>query len=137
MTATDRTRYLRYALILVGVTYIAGIFPLTRIWPSGWSWGHSHYLAMILGVYATLGVFLLAAARDPLANRSLIWFTVWSNLVHAGIMAYQAIIDPAQRGHLFGDVPGLAVFAVLLAALTPRTASAATPVSQLGARRAA
>lgn len=75
---------------------------------------------MILGVYATLGVFLLIASRNPLQHRSLIWFTVWSSLVHAGIMAVQAITTPAEHGHLLGDVPALVIVAVLLAVLTPR-----------------
>jgi hypothetical protein len=49
---------------------------------------------MILGVYATLGVFLLIASRNPLRHRSLIWFTVWSSLVHAGIMAKPSMLRP-------------------------------------------
>ena len=85
----------------------------------------SHYFPMILGVYATLGVFLLIASRDPLQNRSLIWFTVWSSVVHAAIMAAQAIRDPAARGHLVGDVPALLIVAALLAVLTPRGAQVA------------
>lgn len=80
---------------------------------------------MILGVYATLGVFLLLAARDPLAHRSLIWFTVWSSVVHAVIMAVQAFTDAAERGHLVGDVPALLIVAIVLAALTPREAATA------------
>lgn len=113
---------LRVALVIVGLIFIFGIYPQTIVWPSGWSWGHgsSHYLAMILGIYATLGVFLVIAARDPLAHRSLIWFTVVSSVVHAAIMAAQAIADPAERGHLLGDVPALLVVAVVLAALMPR-----------------
>jgi hypothetical protein len=59
---------------------------------------------MIIGIYATLGVFLLIAARNPLAHRSLIWFTVVSSVVHAAIMSLQAVVDPAERGHLWGDV---------------------------------
>ncbi|WP_225225971.1 DUF6632 domain-containing protein [Komarekiella delphini-convector] len=73
------------------------------------------------GVYATLGVFLLLASRQPLANLSLIWFTVWSSLVHGLIMAVQAVIDQGERGHLFGDVPALLLVAIVLAFLTPRT----------------
>ena len=91
---------------------------------------------MILGVYATLGVFLLAAARDPLANRSLIWFTVGSNVVHAGVMAVESIVDPAEVGHLFGDVPALLLVAGALALLLPRR-SAAQAVTDLASRRAA
>src|ERR1035438_472517 len=89
MTDGDRTKYLRIALLLVGLIFIVGMYPLTIIWPSGWAWhtGQSEYLQMILGIYATLGVFLVVASRNPLAHRSLIWFTVWSSIVHGGIMA--------------------------------------------------
>jgi hypothetical protein len=75
---------------------------------------------MIVGVYATLGVFLIRAARNPLENLSLIWFTVWSSVVHGVIMAIQALADVDQRGHLVGDVPALFIIAVVLAVLTPR-----------------
>jgi hypothetical protein len=86
MTDADRVKYLRIALLVVGVIFIVGIYPLTILWPSGWSWntGQSEYLQMILGIYATLGVFLVIASRDPLAHKSLIWFTVWSSVVHGG-----------------------------------------------------
>ena len=92
------------------------------IWPSGWTWhtGHSDYPLMIVGVYATLGVFLLMASRDPLANLSLIWFTVWSSIVHAGIMLVQSFEMPEHHGHLLGDVPALIFVGVLLGVLTPR-----------------
>jgi hypothetical protein len=121
-TNTASMTPLRVALVIIGLIFIFGIYPQTIVWPSGWSWGHgsSHYLAMILGIYATLGVFLVIAARNPLAHRSLIWFTVVSSLVHAAIMAAQAIADPAERGHLIGDVPALLVVAVVLAVLMPR-----------------
>ena len=118
-----RIKYLRVALQLVGLIFIFGIYALSIVWPSGWVWhtGHtSHYLQMILGVYATLGVFLLIASRNPLANLSLIWFTVWSSVVHAAIMAVQALANPDQIGHLWGDVPALLVIAAVLAFLTPR-----------------
>ena len=124
MNAADRVRFLRIALIVVGLIFLIGVYPLTILWPAGWSWHHdgqSLYLQMILGIYATLGVFLLMAARDPLANRSLIWFTVWSSVVHGGIMAAQSIAYPEHRGHLIGDVPALLIVAVVLGFLTRRT----------------
>lgn len=122
MARYDRLTYLRIALIAVGVIFIAAIYPLMIIWPSGWTWhtGHSDYPMMIVGVYATLGVFLLMAARNPLENRSLIWFTVWSSIVHAAIMAIQSFEAPENHGHLVGDVPALLIVAIVLAALTPR-----------------
>jgi hypothetical protein len=123
MTETDRIKYLRVVLVLVGLTFTFGIWPLGIVWPSGWVWhesGRSEYLEMILGIYATLGVFLMLAARDPLAHRSLIWFTVWSSFVHGGIMGLQAVSDTRHIGHLFGDVAALIAVAALLAVLTPR-----------------
>ncbi len=120
------TKYLRVALLLVGLIFIFGIYPLTILWPSGWAWhtgGHSDYLQMILGIYATLGVFLVIASRNPLAHRSLIWFTVWSSVVHGAIMAAQALYNTQYIGHLWGDVAALLVVAAVLAILTPRRAA--------------
>ena len=125
---SDETRlfYLRIALIVVGLIFIFAIYPLGIVWPSGWTWGsgHSHYLMMIIGIYATLGVFLLIASRNPDAHRSLIWFTVWSSVVHGAIMGVQSFNDAAERDHLLGDVPALFLVAIILAVLMPRTAKA-------------
>jgi hypothetical protein len=121
-------------LVLVGLIFIVGIYTLGIVWPSGWVWGEagppsfipSHYLMMIIGVYATLGVFLIIASKDPAAHASLIWFTVWSSVVHGGIMAVQALIDGTEHGHLVGDAPALLVVALVLAALAPRGGAAGT-----------
>jgi hypothetical protein len=129
MSLSTRVRILRVALIVVGLIFIVGVYPLMMaLWPSGWRWtpNQPEYEQMILGVYATLGVFLLIASRNPLQNRSLIWFTVWSSLVHGGIMAVQALQMPAEHGHLLGDIPALVIVAVILAVLTPRGAAAET-----------
>ena len=121
MTETDRIKYLRIALILVGLVFMFGIYPLSIVWPSGWSWGQPESLQMILGIYFTLGLFLLLASRDPLAHRSLIWFTVWSSVAHGAIMGAQSIAMSQHRGHLWGDVIALLAVAAVLALLTPRT----------------
>ncbi len=122
MTDVQRLKFLSVALVVAGIMCF-GLYPLMFFWPSGWTWhaGHSHYPLMIVGIYATLGAFLIMAARDPLANLSLIWFTVWSSVVHGGIMAVQALADVEQRGHLLGDVPALFIVAVVLGVLTPRS----------------
>jgi membrane protein DedA with SNARE-associated domain len=119
-------RTLRGALIVLGIVFIVGRYPLTRLWPAGWSWtpAQSEYLQMILAIYATLGVFLLLAAKEPLRHSSLIWFTVWSSAAHGGVMAVQALRDPTERGHLPGDVLVLLVVALALGVLTARAAAA-------------
>jgi hypothetical protein len=127
MSDPIRMLWLRVALVIFGLTFIFGIYLMGIVWPSGWVWGQGHpqhYLMMIIGVYATLGIFLLIAARNPEAHRSFIWFTVWSSVVHAGIMAAQSLSDPMERGHLIGDVPALLLVAVVLGALMPRAAIA-------------
>ena len=117
----DSNRLLSAALIVFGVVFCL-IYPLAMVWPSGWMWhegspaGDNYYM-MIVGVYATLGIFLIRAAKDPAANASLIWFTVASSVVHAGVMAVQAIRDPMHQGHLLGDVPALLLVALVLGVL--------------------
>ncbi len=123
MDDATRIKYLKVALVLVGAFCVVAVFPLTIVWPSGWAWhaeGQSLYLQMIIGIYMTLGVFLILAARNPLEHLSLIWFAVWSSVVHGGIMAVQAIVYPQHVGHLFGDVPVLLIAAAVFAWLTPR-----------------
>lgn len=123
MNPATRLRLLSIALVVFGLIFLFGVYPLMMsLWPSGWRWqpNQPEYEQMILGVYATLGVFLLIASRNPLQHRSLIWFTVWSSAVHAGIMTVQAINMPAEHGHLYGDVPALFLVAIVLAALMPR-----------------
>lgn len=121
----DSTRFflLRCVLVVTGLIFIIGIYPLMMAWwPSGWRWqpNQPQYEQMILGIYATLGVFLLIAVKNPLNHLSLLWFTVWSSIVHASIMTVQAINSPAEHGHLFGDVPALFIVALVLGLLIPR-----------------
>ena len=122
MIEDHRLKFLRLALVVFGAIMLFGFYPLTLVWPSGWAWhtGQSDYLLMIIGIYATLGTFLIIAARDPSKHLSLIWFTIWSSFVHAGIMTIQALSNPLHRGHLLGDIPALIIVAMVLAALTAR-----------------
>lgn len=121
---SDANKLLSAALILFGVIFCL-IYPLSMVWPSGWAWHQgtpqsSDYFLMIVGIYATLGVFLIRAAKDPAANASLIWFTVWSSIVHAAVMAWESLRNPAMGGHLMGDVPALLLVAAVLGALMMR-----------------
>jgi len=125
---------LKILLVVFGLAFLL-IYPLAIVWPSGWAWhqgppSSNDYYMMIVGVYAVLGVFLILAARDPLANRSLIWFAVASSLVHGAIMAVQSFgmaEGMNHMGHLMGDVPALFAIALVLGGLlwsAERTAKA-------------
>jgi hypothetical protein len=110
-------KLLRLALAVFGVIMLL-LYPLALVWPAGFLWHHgapyeSDYFMMIVGVYATLGVFLINAARNPAANLSLIWFAVWSSVVHGAIMAMQSLRGD-NMGHLWGDVLALFLVAIVL-----------------------
>ena len=114
-------KLLQLVLVVFGLVALL-LYPLALVWPSGWAWHSgpphdSQYFMMIVGIYATLGVFLLIAARRPEANLSLIWFAVWSSLVHAAVMAVQSFGHGHHMGHLWGDVPALLLGAIVLSAL--------------------
>lgn len=123
-------RLLQILLVAFGVVFCL-IWPLAIVWPSGWAWHEgppmaSQYYMMIVGVYATLGVFMILAARDPLKHVSLIWFVAVSSAVHAAIMALQSLEHPMHHGHLFGDVPALLLVTLALAMLLPSAQRGAT-----------
>ena len=108
-----RERTLKIVLVVVGLIFSALVYPMTmclRKEPS---------LAMMLSVYATLGVFLLLASRNPSANRSLIAFTAWSSFAHAGVMAVQVFRHMIRREELVG-VALLVVIGLVLIVLAPQ-----------------
>ena len=121
MNDAERLKYLSLALRVVGAIAIFGFYPLTVLWPSGWAWhsGRSEYLEMIIAIYATLGVFLILAARNPNEHVSMISFAIWSSIVHGAVMAVQSALDPQHIHHLYGDVPALFIIAAVLGYLSP------------------
>jgi hypothetical protein len=120
----NRELALKIVLALVGLLFLALVYPLAifvRQEPA---------LSMMLSLYVTLGVFLLLAIRNPLANRSLIAFTAWSSFAHAALMGTQAMRNMIARGELIG-VAVLIVIGVALIALAPVKQSM-EPVSHRG-----
>jgi hypothetical protein len=107
-----RERALKILLVLVGLLFLALVYPLKVFL------AQDPALAMMFSVYVTLGIFLLLAARNPSANRSLIAFTAWSSFVHAVVMAVQAFQGMVQREELLGSV-ALVVIGAALIALAP------------------
>jgi succinate-acetate transporter protein len=105
-----RERALKIVLVVVGLLFIAGLVPLTIFF------SREPAVPMIMSIYVTLGIFLLLAARDPAANRSLIAFAGWANLAHAAVMALQEYRNVIERRELAGvvvfTVVGLALVAM-------------------------
>ena len=126
MQQADKLKNLTIALYVFGIIYLVGVPVLMMGFEaSGWTWTprQPEYEQMIMGVYATLGVFLIMAAKNPLEHASLIWFTVWSNIVHGGVMLFHSIIDVTERSNLAGDVPALFIVAAILWYLMPGQAA--------------
>jgi hypothetical protein len=117
----NRERALKVVLVLVGLLFSAGIYPVAMIL---WHADESGYTdAMMLSLYFTLGIYLLLAVRNPSANRSLIGFTAWSSFAHAAVMTIQAFQRPVQRELLLG-VAILVPIGVVLLILAPAKRSA-------------
>jgi hypothetical protein len=108
-----RERALKVILVVVGLLFLAGgVFGLTQR-------GLPAFAQMLISVYATLGVFLVLAARNPSANRSLIAFTAWSSFAHGAVMAVQSLHNVIPRGDLLSAVLPLVVIGVVLLVLAP------------------
>jgi len=119
MSSSPQSQLLSKAMVLFGLIFSIGLPILNRFWPSGWDWHPAQpaYWQMIVSIYFTLGVCLLFGSRDPARSLSLVWFTVWSSLAHAGVMAVHSFTDPGEMGHLWGDVAALVLVALVLAPL--------------------
>jgi hypothetical protein len=112
-----RERTLKIVLVVVGLLFSAGIYPLigSLLHPAGSDMGDT----MMLSLYVALGVFLLIAVRNPSAHRSLIAFAAWSSFAHAVAMSTLGLEIPSQRtGFLIGSAV-LVVIGVALIALAP------------------
>jgi hypothetical protein len=109
-------RALKIVLVVVGLLFLIGVYGfIARVSPAD---------QMLGSVYATLGVFLLLAARKPAANRSLIAFTAWSSLVHGAVMAVQAVLNVIPRSELLAASLPLFVIGVALVSLAPAKVTA-------------
>jgi hypothetical protein len=112
-----RERALKIVLVLVGLLFTAGVYPLigSLLHPADSDTGDT----MMLSLYVTLGVFLLIAVRNPSAHRSVIAFAAWSSFAHAVAMSILGLEIPNQKvGFLVGSAV-LVVIGVTLSALNP------------------
>lgn len=117
-----RERVLKIVLVVLGLLFCAAVYPLMLMAKK------DPALAMMMSLYATLGVFLLLASRNPPAHRSLIAFAAWSSFAHASVMAVQAYLGLIARRELLG-VATFVVIGVALTALAPAKQSAERTVA--------
>ena len=112
-----RERVLKIVLVLVGLLFSAGVYPLigSLLHPADSDTGDT----MMLSLYVTLGVFLLIAVRNPSAHRRVIAFAAWSSFAHAVAMSILGLEISSQKvGFLIGSAV-LVVIGVALIALNP------------------
>lgn len=107
-----RERVLQIVLVVVGLLFCALLYPLAVFF------SREPALAMMLGLYVTLGFFLLLAARNPSEHRSLIAFTAWSSFAHAAVMGTQAYRKIVDRQEMIGVIV-LIIIGIVLIALSP------------------
>jgi quinol-cytochrome oxidoreductase complex cytochrome b subunit len=125
-----RERALKVVLVVVGLIFIAGIYPLITSVRDGWRANKEDPLPMGISLYVTQGIFLLLAARDPLANRGVITFAAWLNIAHAGVMTVMAIHLPNERQDLLVASAVFGAIGAVLITLPPRTQPAERVATQ-------
>jgi uncharacterized membrane protein len=118
---SESHRGLSIVLLVTGLAFLV-LYPAMMLMPGLWTWEprQHEYEQMIVGVYFVLGIFTVVAARAPTRHLSLIWFVAVSNVVHGAIMLVQALVDPADRVNLMGDVPALIASGLAIAWLAPK-----------------
>jgi hypothetical protein len=117
-----RERALKIILVLVGLFFTAAAYPAIGGLhnPVNSDTGDT----MQMAIYATLGIFLLIAARNPAAHRSLIAFAAWSSFAHAAVMGTLGFEMPENRDGFLSASGALVVIGIVLIALAPRKQSA-------------
>jgi hypothetical protein len=113
-----RERALKVVLVVVGLLFAAMAYPMVAM-----RIGEAEQ--MMLSVYVTLGVFLLIAARNPAAHRSLIAFAGWSSVAHAAVMTVQSMYDAAERVHFLAGSAMFVLIGIAILALSPAKLKAA------------
>ena len=125
----NREKALKILLVLLGLLFVAGVYPLVTSVRGGWQANKEDAEPMFISLYVTMGIFLLVAARNPSANRGVIAFAAWLNIAHAAVMAVMAVHLPNERE---GLLIAATVFGVIGAALI-----LLAPAKQLGDRASA
>jgi hypothetical protein len=110
----NRDKALKILLVLLGLLFVAGLYPLITSIRSGWQANREDAEPMAISLYVMMGIFLLMAARNPSANRGVIAFAAWLNIAHGAVMAVMAVHLPNERA---GLLIAAAVFGVIGAAL--------------------
>src|SRR5256884_6554565 len=96
---SKRERALQVVLVVWGVlTVVANIYPLMTSFLAGLPPTAATAAPMFWTMYATLGVFLVLAAPNPSAYRSLIAFAVWSRFAHAAGQGSMGLLLSPQCG---------------------------------------
>jgi hypothetical protein len=124
-----RERVLKVVLVLVGLVFVAGVYPLITSVRSGWQANREDAEPMALSLYVTLGIFLLVAARNPSAHRSVIAYAAWANLAHTAVMTVMAVHLPHERQDLLIASAVFGLIGIALIALAPAKQAAERAVA--------
>ena len=115
----NRDKALKVLLVLLGLVFVAGLYPLITSIRSGWQANREDAEPMAISLYVMMGIFLLMAARNPSANRGVIAFAAWLNVAHGAVMAVMAVNLPHERADLLIAAAVFGVIGAALIALAP------------------
>jgi hypothetical protein len=115
------------SLLLFSVLLAAFVFGLKAFdtgGPLNWMlWGGvgDHVAPMLLAVYVVWSVYIIKAARDPVAQRLFLEFTVWANVAHGVVMIPHALMAPEFMVKFATDIPMVFLPAIAWITLRPQS----------------
>lgn len=119
-----REQVLKVVMVVVGLLFLAGLYPLITSVREGWQGNREDPMPMGISLYVTQGVFLLLAVRNPAANRGVITFAAWMNIAHAAVMTVMSMHLPNERSDLLVASVAFGVIGTALIVLPPAENSA-------------
>jgi cytochrome c biogenesis protein CcdA len=117
-------RALKAVLVVFGLVFAASIYPVVGGIVHANASGEDHGDTMMLSLYFAMGIFLLLAARNPAAHRSLILFAGWANIAHGGVMGLMSIRLVSERSGFLWASAMFGGIGLVLLLLSPKRMSA-------------
>ena len=115
-----RERALKVVLVVLGLLFAASIYPIVGGVLHVNASGEDHGDTMMLSLYFAMGIFLLMAARNPAAHRSLILFAGWANIAHGTVMGLMSIRLVSERSGFLWAMAMFVGIGVVLLLLSPK-----------------
>lgn len=117
-----KIKTLRIIMIVFGLLFLLGPALFILLMPDAYRWApfSQPYEHLTIALYASLGICLLIASKDPPSHVIIVDFTILSSILAGVALTYNAFFGDGETIHLFLDIPLLYLIALVLILFYPR-----------------